>query len=86
MTMIRTWARHLVAVLMAFIGGWLLMLMEVVGYTDPAAQEQVLTAVETVITFAVMAAVYVVVEKALKPLWRRFGERQVGETAPPQSL
>lgn len=79
MTFIKTYTRHAVGLIMGLISGWLLTTMEVIGYTDPALQVQVLTAFETIITFILMAAVWLITEKALKPVFYRWGERQTGD-------
>lgn len=79
MTIIKTWARHIVAVIMGAIAGWLVPVLGGLGF-GPEEIDQLLTSIEVVFMFLIMAIVYVVVEKALKPFWRRyFGERQPGE-------
>jgi hypothetical protein len=67
-------ARHIVAIAVAWLG------------TALALTDVQITDLETALTAAalvIFAGLWTVVEKALKPLTRRFlGEKQAGDTAP----
>lgn len=80
MTVVRTWIRHIIAWIMAGIGGWITAGLLWLG-TDAEGIEQVLSSVELILTVVITGIFYAVLEKGLKPIWFKYlGERQPGET------
>lgn len=77
MTIFRTMARHLAGILV----GWVVAFITAVGMDVTGEQIAQLEASVMLILVAVFAFGWTFVEKALKPVFAKFGEKQVDDTA-----